>query len=236
MRAVASRGLFGATVGSLSYLFYKQAELQELIRDEGDRFLRNFQLEATGPHGSNGLKQTAFDSCMRQYGACVLLQALPLHSHAMQKPKEGHLAEVLEGITFQGRPLLGPSKRINLDVAGAAIGSALAMPLLFPGSFLAGALVGHSSGYILSMLQSMKQPSVKALLETACSRFVRQMSNLMCAADAFGLLSFGFALPLKFGRLSKRGRQFLAIFLVMYPSTPSEPSEIHIEIVVKLKL
>ena len=177
MRAVASRGLFGATVGSLSYLFYKQAELQELIRDEGDRFLRNFQLEVTGPHGSNGLKQKAFDSCMRQYGACVLLQVLPLHSHAMQKPKEGHLAEVLEGITFQGRPLLGPSKSINLDVAGAAIGSALAMPLLFPGSFLAGALVGHSSGYILSMLQSMKQPSVKALLERACSRFVRQMSQ-----------------------------------------------------------
>ena len=163
MRAAASRGLFGASLGSLSYLFYKQAELQELIAAEGDRFLRNLQLETD-------VSKADRSECMRTYGACILQQAVPLHV-PMRQPKEGtQFAEVLEGITFQGRPLLGPSKSINLDVAGAAIGSALAMPLLIPGSFLAGALLGHSSGYILSMLQSMKQPSVKALLETACSR------------------------------------------------------------------
>lgn len=168
MRAAASRGLFGASLGGLSYLVYKQAELQELIQAEENRFLRSLQLDAKAV--SNAMGQKAFEGCMQRYGACVLLETVPLHQAKLHQPKGGHFAEVLEGITFQGRPLLGPSKSINLDVAGAAIGSALAMPLLFPGSFMAGALLGHSSGYILSMLQSMKQPSVRALLETACSR------------------------------------------------------------------
>ena len=161
MRAAASRGLFGASLGGLSYLVYKQAELQELIQAEENRFLRSLQLDAKAVSKQG---QKAFEGCMQRYGA------VPLHQAKLHQPKGGHFAEVLEGITFQGRPLLGPSKSINLDVAGAAIGSALAMPLLFPGSFMAGALLGHSSGYILSMLQSMKQPSVRALLETACSR------------------------------------------------------------------
>lgn len=165
MRALpglASRSLFGASLGSLSYLVYKQAELQELIRDEGDRFLQHLQLPAAS-------QASAVSLTLERYGACVLQQRVPLHSASLQ-PKDGHFAEVLEAITFQGRPLVGPSKSINLDVAGAAIGSALAMPLMIPGSFLAGALLGHSSGYVLSMLQSMKQPSIKALLDTACAR------------------------------------------------------------------
>lgn len=167
MRALpglASRSLFGASLGSLSYLVYKHAELQELIRDEGDRFLQHLQLPAASQ------KANAVSLTLQRYGACILQQRVPLHSASSLQPKDGHFAEVLEGITFQGRPLVGPSKSINLDVAGAAIGSALAMPLMIPGSFLAGALLGHSSGYVLSMLQSMKQPSIKALLDTACSR------------------------------------------------------------------
>lgn len=182
MRAAASRGLFGASLGGLSYLVYKQAELQELIQAEENRFLRSLQLDAKAV--SNAMGQKAFEGCMQRYGACVLLETVPLHQAKLHQPKGGHFAEVLEGITFQGRPLLGPSKSINLDVAGAAIGSALAMPLLFPGSFMAGALLGHSSGYILSMLQSMKQPSVRALLETACSRIAESCPGSVGRFDA----------------------------------------------------
>ena len=126
MRAAASRGLFGASLGGLSYLVYKQAELQELIQAEENRFLRSLQLDAKAVSKQG---QKAFEGCMQRYGACVLLETVPLHQAKLHQPKGGHFAEVLEGITFQGRPLLGPSKSINLDVAGAAIGSALAITL-----------------------------------------------------------------------------------------------------------
>lgn len=141
-----ARGLLGATLGGLSYVFYKQGSLE----------LDEAELCVDG---------SGFKSAMAKYGACVLQQVVPLQKAQSDVP------QVLQNITFQGRPLLSPSSRsLNLDVAGAAIGSALAMPLLFPGSFLAGALLGQSSGYVISMLQSMKQPTVSALLEVSCAR------------------------------------------------------------------
>ena len=162
MRAAASKSVLGAAVGA-SYWLFKSPELQQQWEQEEEKAVQALRV------GSED-RQRAFSARLQKYGACILPGAVPLSCYSKLQNAKQDLTELLGGITFQGRPLLAPSGTINLDVAGAAVGSALAMPLLIPGSFLAGALVGQSSGYVLSMLRSMKQPSVQALLDTACSR------------------------------------------------------------------
>lgn len=107
-------------------------------------------------------------------GACVLRALVPLRSPVPQQQPSSKVSKVCEGITFQGRPLMDTEGRIRWEVAGAAIGSALAMPLLIPGSFLAGALVGQSSGHLLSFLRSVEHPTVSSLLDAACSSINQQ--------------------------------------------------------------
>lgn len=112
---------------------------------------------------------SALAGCLDVHGVAVMANMVPLRRERGQEYCRP-FARVLEGITFQGRSLLTPAGGLNLDVFGAAIGSAISMPLLIPGSFLAGALVGESSGYLVSVMQSMQHPTLKALLDAACSR------------------------------------------------------------------
>ena len=114
---------------------------------------------------------SALAGCLDVHGVAVMANMVPLRRERGQEYCRP-FARVLEGITFQGRSLLTPAGGLNLDVFGAAIGSAISMPLLIPGSFLAGALVGESSGYLVSVMQSMQHPTLKALLDAACSRWV----------------------------------------------------------------
>ena len=117
---------------------------------------------------------TTLGGCLDVHGVAVMANMVPLRRERGQEYCRP-FARVLEGITFQGRSLLTPAGGLNLDVFGAAIGSALSMPLLIPGSFLAGALVGESSGYLVSVMQSMQHPTLKALLDAACSRRVSRV-------------------------------------------------------------
>ena len=154
------------TVGGASYLCYRQSgphqELRQFWQGEEERTAARLRL-------SSGSDTKLLTTRLSSHGVAVMPEMLPLRRDMGQEYCRP-FASVLEGITFQGRPLLTASGGLNLDVFGAAIGSAISMPLLIPGSFLAGALVGESSGYLVSVMQSMQHPTLKALLDAACSR------------------------------------------------------------------
>lgn len=78
---------------------------QGIVEAEEDKLVRAFQVSVE----SDEPRRQAFTACMQQYGACVLRNAVPLHSHTKLKNPKDKVTEVLEGITFKGRPLLGPS-------------------------------------------------------------------------------------------------------------------------------
>ena len=153
------------TVGGASYFFYRHAgpppDLQHLLQREEERSAAQLRMSNSDAK--------LLSAHLNMYGAALMRGAVPLRRDTAQEYCRP-FAGVLEGITFQGRPLLTPAGGLNLDVFGAAVGSAISMPLLIPGSFLAGALVGESSGYLVSVMQSMQHPTLKALLDAACTR------------------------------------------------------------------
>ena len=153
-------------VGGAGYMLYRHSRPPPDARPE-DSFAAGLRLTSNSD-------VTTLGGCLDVHGVAVMANMVPLRRERGQEYCRP-FARVLEGITFQGRSLLTPAGGLNLDVFGAAIGSALSMPLLIPGSFLAGALVGESSGYLVSVMQSMQHPTLKALLDAACSRRVSRV-------------------------------------------------------------
>ena len=159
----------GGACGAGYLLYRRQSDVEELWQGQEKHTAALLRLTS-----SNSAE--VLGRCLGLYGVAVVPERVPLRRDMGQEVCKP-FANILAGITFQGRSLLTPAGGLNLDVFGAAVGSAISMPLLIPGSFLAGALVGESSGYLVSVMQSMQHPTLKALLDAACSRTWRSDKN-----------------------------------------------------------
>eukprot|EP00913_Durusdinium_trenchii_P004289 g3977.t1 len=101
MRAAASRGLFGASLGGLSYLFYKHTELQGIVEAEEDKLVLKAHSLIQDDQKGLEVAEAALVQFREQHykrGEAIALDQIASVLYSMRRPMEAleHAIEALD--------------------------------------------------------------------------------------------------------------------------------------------